>query len=128
MAARIMQCVLAGVLAAISVGLLVSLHRLQVDVGVVRIPAGLLLGVLFQGAASIFLISVTGSRLPAAVLAAAWGIMVMPFAGRGAGGGVLMPAVIAEQAQYAGWIVQGIGVLVPFAVIAGETVRRRRSR
>ena len=42
---------------------------------------------------------------------------------------VLLPAVIADQAQYSGWIVQGIGILIPFALALVFTVAGRgRSR
>ncbi|MFC0675774.1 hypothetical protein [Brachybacterium hainanense] len=127
-AGRIMQCVLAGVIALISVGLMVSLHRLSIDVLGLALPLGLVLGGLFQTVASIFLLAVTGSRLPVLVLACVWGIAVMPLAGAGAGGGVLMPAVIGGRMQVSGWIVQGLGVLIPFLVALAVTLLRRRRR
>lgn len=128
LAARLMQCVLAGVLAAICVGFQVALHRWQLDAAGLVLPVGLVLGALLETVSCVLLVAVAGSRVPVAVLACAWGIMVMPFAGRGIGGGVLMPAVIEGQAQYSGWILQAVGVLVPVAVILGETLRRRRAR
>lgn len=124
--ARISQVVLGVVITVLSVVLLVTTHRLRVDVGGVDVPAGLLLGTAFQVTACVFLYAATGSRLPLAVVGSLWGLLAMPFLGRGAGGGVLFPAEIAGQPQISGWIVQGIGVLLPFVVILAITVLRRR--
>lgn len=115
------------ILAAISVLLLVTTHRLTVTVGGFGLPVGLLMGAVFQLAASLFLVASTGRRLPLIVLTAAWGTLVIPFAGNGAGGGVLMPGALGDQVQYQGWIVQLIGVGVPLAVLVVLwAVRMRR--
>ena len=73
----------------------------------------------------------TGTRFPLLVLGALWGILATPFLGEGAGGGVLMPAEIAGQAQFSGWIVQGLGVGIPYLtalVITLAPRSRRRAR
>lgn len=128
LAARFSQAALAIVLTILSVVLLVTTHRLKVALGGVELPAGLLFGTVFQLTACVFLYTATGSRLPLVILGSLWGLLAMPFLGRGVGGGVLFPAVIAEQVQYSGWIVQGIGVLLPFAVALVITLLRRRRR
>src|SRR5699024_2111614 len=70
---------------------------------------------VFRGAA-------TGSRFPLRVLGCLWGVLATPFLGEGAGGGVLLPAVIADVPQLSGWIVQGIGLIIPFLVVGLLTV------
>lgn len=124
--ARVSQAVMAVVIAVISVLFLITTHRMRLDLGPVQVPTGLLLGLLFQVTACVFLVASTGARLPLLLLGSLWGLIAGPFLGRGAGGGVLVPAVVAEQTQYAGWIVQGIGILVPFAAALMVTLRRRR--
>lgn len=124
---RVVQVIVALVIAAISVMLMVTTHRAAFDVLGVRLPVGLLLGGLFQLAASVFLVSATGRRLPLVVLAAAWGVFVMPLAGTSAGGGVLMPGVLAGVVQYQGWIVQALGVGIPLLVLAVLWVTRMRA-
>jgi hypothetical protein len=126
-AARISQVICALVIGAVSVLLLVTLHRVQLSVLGLSLPIGLVIGAVFQFACSTFLWASTGARLPVVVLGCVWGLMVMPFAGRGAGGGVLMPAIIGEQTQYSGWIVQGIGVAVPFVFLGVQLLVARRS-
>ncbi|MFC7373838.1 MULTISPECIES: hypothetical protein [unclassified Brachybacterium] len=127
LAARLTQATMAIVLAVISVLLMVTTHRVRLEIGGVDWPAGLLFGGAFQVVACVFLYAATGSRLPVVVLGCLWGLLASPFLGRGAGGGVLMPAVISEQTQYSGWIVQGLGVAIPFAVALVVTLRRRLS-
>lgn len=126
LATRIGQVAMAIVPALLLVALMTAVHRLRVELGGFELPAGLLFGAAYQVVTCVFLYAVTGSRLPLVALGALWGMLVMPLAGRGAGGGVLMPAVIGEQAQYSGWILQGIGVFVPFLVAAAITLLRRR--
>ena len=126
--ARLAQVAMAIVLAVISVALLVATHRVQLELLGVHWPVGLLLGAVFQVVTCVFLYSATGSRLPLVVLGSLWGILAMPLMGRGVGGGVLMPAVIGEQAQYSGWIVQGLGLGIPFLVAAAITAVRLRRR
>ncbi|PWH07061.1 hypothetical protein DEO23_07825 [Brachybacterium endophyticum] len=125
-AARISQVLSALVVAVISVLLLVTMHRLQWDVLGIGLPVGLLFGAVFQAVCSLFLWASTGSRLPVLVLGCIWGLMVMPLAGNGAGGGVLMPAVLGRQPQYSGWIIQGIGVAVPFVFLGAQMLLSRR--
>lgn len=127
-AARLAQVAMAIVLAVISVGLLVTTHRVQLELLGVDWPVGLLFGAAFQVVTCVFLYAATGSRLPLVVLGALWGILAMPLMGRGVGGGVLMPAVIGEQAQYSGWIVQGLGLGIPFLVAGAITAARLRRR
>lgn len=98
----------------LSVLVLVTVHRLTLDLLGITIPAGLLLCTVYQVMTCAFLWAVTGSRLPLAVSGALWGILATPFLGNGAGGGVLLPGVIGDQAQYSGWIVQGLGMGIPF--------------
>lgn len=129
LAARLGQAAMAIVLAIVSVLLLVTTHRFELTVLGADLPAGLLFGAAFQAVVCLFLWSATGTRFPLLVLGSLWGLLAGPFLGEGAGGGVLMPAVIAEQAQYSGWIVQGIGILIPFALALVITVAGRgRSR
>nr|WP_239552093.1 hypothetical protein [Brachybacterium muris] len=120
------QVALAIVIAVLSVVLLVTTHRVRLALGGVDLPAGLLFGTAFQVTACVFLYAATGSRLPLVVLGSLWGLLAMPFLGRGVGGGVLFPAVIGDQVQLSGWIVQGIGVLLPFAMALVITALRRR--
>ncbi|MBM7500020.1 hypothetical protein JOD52_000860 [Brachybacterium muris] len=126
LAARMSQVALAIVIAVLSVVLLVTTHRVRLALGGVDLPAGLLFGTAFQVTACVFLYAATGSRLPLVVLGSLWGLLAMPFLGRGVGGGVLFPAVIGDQVQLSGWIVQGIGVLLPFAMALVITALRRR--
>lgn len=113
-------------LAIISILLVIPAHRLSLDAGGVPIPLGLILGALFQLLASVALWATTGSRLPTLVFGCVWGLLAIPFAGAGRGGGLLMPATIAGQAQYSGLLIQAIGVFVPLAVVAALTVLRAR--
>lgn len=126
LAARMSQVALAVVIAILSVVLLVTTHRLRLALGWVDLPVGLLFGTAFQVTACVFLYAATGSRLPLVVVGSLWGLLAMPFLGRGVGGGVLFPAVIGDQVQLSGWIVQGIGVLLPFAMALVITALRRR--
>ncbi|WP_241237300.1 hypothetical protein [Brachybacterium saurashtrense] len=129
LAARLAQAAMAIVLAIVSVLLMLTTHRLSLDVLGAAIPVGLLFGALFQGVVCVFLWAATGARLPLLVLGCLWPVLAIPFLGEGVGGGVLLPAVIAGQVQLSGWIVQAIGVGVPFLVAALATVAdRRRSR
>ncbi|WP_193636288.1 hypothetical protein [Brachybacterium subflavum] len=127
-AARISQVVAAIVVAVVSVLLLVTMHRLQLTIAGVDLPVGLVFGAVFQFAASTFLWAATGARLPVVVLGCIWGLMVLPFAGTSPGGGVLMPAVIAQKAQISGWIVQGIGIVVPFVFLGIQHLASRPTR
>lgn len=124
--ARAAQVIAAGVLGVISALLMVTTHRAQLDVAGVSLPIGLIIGGAFQLAASIFLVTATGRRLPLLVLTIVWGLVALPFAGRGAGGGILMPAAIGGVPQYSGWIVQGLGVLIPLLVLAALWILRIR--
>lgn len=126
-AARLAQVVMAIVLAVLSVVLMVATHRVRVELLGIDWPAGLVFGAVFQIVSCVFLYAATGSRLPLLVLGSVWGILAMPMTGRGVGGGVLMPAVIGEQAQYSGWIAQILGLAIPF-VVAGVITARRLSR
>lgn len=126
LAARMSQVALAVVIAILSVVLLVTTHRLRLALGGVDLPVGLLFGTAFQVTACVFLYAATGSRLPLVVVGSLWGLLAMPFLGRGVGGGVLFPAVIGDQVQLSGWVVQGIGVLLPFAMALVITALRRR--
>lgn len=128
--ARVSQVLMALVLAAISVMLLLATHRLEVTLLGIDLPAGLAFGVLFQIVISVFLWSSTGTLLPVLVLGCLWGMLATPFLGEGAGGGVMLPAMLGDVPQYQGWIVQGIGMGVPFlvaGVIALAARRRRRA-
>jgi hypothetical protein len=126
-AARAGQLVLAVVLCAVSLFLLIPLHRFSIDLGGAHLPVGLLFALVFQVVVSVFLWAATGAYLPVIVLACLWGLGVMPFAGNGAGGGVLMPAALGDRIQLQGWVIQAIGVLVPFAVLLVVRWRERRT-
>lgn len=129
MAARLTQAAMAVVLAIISVLLLITTHRVELGLFGVQLPAGLVFGAVFQVVACVFLWSATGSLMPLVVLGSLWGLLATPFLGRGVGGGVLLPAQIAEQPQYSGWIVQLLGIGIPFAIAALITlVRISRAR
>ena len=45
-----------------------------------------------------------------------------PGPGESVGGGVLLPAVIGGVPQITGWIVQGLGLVIPFLLAAVITV------
>ncbi len=124
LASRVAQVIAAIVLAAVSVLLMVTTHRTTAEVVGLELPVGLVLGGAFQLAASVFLLAATGRRLPLVVLAVGWALLVIPFAGTGAGGGVMMPGSIAGTAQYSGWIVQILGVGIPLVLAAVVWVRR----
>lgn len=129
--ARLAQAAMAIVLAIVSVLLMVATHRAEVTLAGIDLPAGLVLGAVLQVVISVFLWAATGTRFPLLVLGSLWGILATPFLGEGAGGGVLMPAEIAGQAQFSGWIVQGLGVGIPFLtalVITLAPRSRRRAR
>lgn len=126
LSARLAQAAMAVVLTVISVLLLVTTHRLEITLLGVELPAGLLFGALFQVTTCGFLWAATGSRFPLLVLGCLWGVLAMPFLGESAGGGVLMPAVLGDVPQYSGWIVQGIGLVIPFLFAGMLTVARRR--
>ncbi|SLM98531.1 hypothetical protein FM106_16095 [Brachybacterium faecium] len=129
LAARFAQAAMAIVLAIVSVLLLLTTHRMQLAVLGVELPVGLLFGAAFQTLTCVFLWAATGSRFPLLVLGCLWGVLATPFLGEGAGGGVLLPAVIADVPQLSGWIVQGIGLIIPFLVVGLLTVvGRARSR
>lgn len=129
LAARLTQAAMAVVLAIVSVLLMITTHRVELSVLGPDLPVGLLFGALFQVVVNVFLWASTGSRLPLLVLGCLWGVLAMPFLGEGMGGGVLMPAMLGTEPQYSGWIVQGLGLVIPF-LIAGliTLVRRFRSR
>ena len=129
LAARLTQAAMAVVRAIVSVLLMITLHRVELPVAGLRLPVGLLFGALFQVVTSVFLWAATGSRLPLLVLGSLWGLLAMPFLGEGLGGGVLMPAMLGTEPQYSGWVVQGLGLVIPF-LIAGliTLVRRARTR
>lgn len=112
--------------AILSVALMTATHRLRLELGGVQLPAGLLFAAAYQLVTCLFLYAATGSRLPLVALGALWGMLVAPLSGRGAGGGVLMPAVIGEQVQYSGWVLQGLGVFGPFVVAGVITLLRLR--
>lgn len=129
LAARLTQAAMAVVLAIVSVLLMITTHRVELTVLGLDLPVGLLFGALFQVVTCVFLWAATGSRLPLLVLGCLWGVLAMPFLGEGVGGGVMMPAMLGTEPQYSGWIVQGLGLVIPF-LIAGliTLVRRSRSR
>lgn len=127
--ARLVQAAMALVLAIVSVLLMLTTHRVELQLLGADLPVGLLFGAVFQVVACAFLWAATGSRLPLIVLGCLWGVLATPFLGEGAGGGVLLPAMLLDVPQYSGWIVQGIGLLVPFLVAGLITVvTRSRSR
>jgi hypothetical protein len=123
--ARLGQAAMAVGLTVVSVLLLVTTHRLEVAVLGVDLPAGLLFGAAFQVVVCLFLWASTGTRFPLLVLGALWGLLAGPFLGEGAGGGVLMPAEIAGEVQLSGWVVQAIGIGIPFLVALALTLVRR---
>jgi len=129
LAARCAQGAMAIVLAIISVLLMLTTHRMELGLLGVDLPVGLLFGAAFQVVVCVFLWAATGSRFPLLVLGCLWGMLATPFLGEGVGGGVLLPAVVGEVPQLSGWIVQGIGLVVPFLVAGLLTVvGRSRSR
>lgn len=127
LSARVVQGVMALVLAVLSVLLMITTHRLELGIGGVELPIGLLFGAIYQVVTCVFLWAATGSRFPLLVLGCLWGMIATPFLGEGAGGGVLMPAVVRDQQQYSGWIVQGLGLVIPFLIAGVLTLRGRRS-
>lgn len=128
LAARLVQAVMAIVLAIVSVLLMLTTHRLELTVLGFDLPVGLLFGAVLQIVICIFLWSATGSRFPLLVLGCLWGMIATPFLGQSVGGGVLLPAVIADVPQLSGWIVQGLGIALPFLVAGAITLVRMRTR
>lgn len=129
LAARLAQAAMAIVLAIISVLLMLTTHRVELELLGVDLPAGLLFGAAFQALTCVFLWASTGSRFPLLVMGCLWGILATPFLGEGIGGGVMLPAVVADVPQLSGWIVQGLGLVIPFLVAGVITVAgRARSR
>lgn len=126
LSARITQGIMGVVLTVLSVLLMLTTHRMQLSLGGVDLPVGLVFGGAFQVVTCVFLYSATGSRLPLVVVGSLWGLVALPFLGHGAGGGVLMPAELAGRLQLAGWIVQGLGVGIPFLAVLVITLWRRR--
>ena len=126
--ARLGQAAMAVVLTIVSVPLLLTTHRVELAVLGADLSAGLLFGAAFQVVVSLFLWAATGTRFPVLVLGALWGLAAAPFLGQGAGGGVLLPAELAGQVQLSGWIVQGIGIGVPFLVVLAMTLVGRGRR
>ncbi|MCS6712424.1 hypothetical protein JSY14_10440 [Brachybacterium sp. EF45031] len=124
MSRRLGQVLLAVVVGVVSAALMIVVHRAGVELGGVRWPVGLVLGAAFQLAASLFLLAATGSRLPVLMMLLTWVAAAMALLGEGAGGGVLVPAQLAGRPQYAGWVVQVLGVVIPAAVIAAASIRR----
>lgn len=124
LAARLAQAAMAIVLAIASVLLMLTTHRMELELLGVELPAGLLFGAVFQVVTCLFLWGATGSRFPLLVLGGLWGMLATPFLGESVGGGVLLPAVIADVPQVSGWIVQGLGVAIPFLVAGVITLAR----
>ncbi|WP_246955882.1 hypothetical protein [Brachybacterium sp. Marseille-Q7125] len=127
--ARVVQVAMAVVLTIISVLLMVTTHRVSVDVAGLTLPVGLLFAAVLQVVICVFLWAASGARLPLLVVGMLWGLLATPFLGRGAGGGVLFPAQIGDQVQYSGLVVQALGILIPFIVAAVVSIgARRRAR
>ncbi|WP_394214467.1 hypothetical protein [Brachybacterium vulturis] len=122
LAARLAQAAMAIVLAIISVLLMLTTHRLELGMFGPEVPVGMLFGAVFQVVTCVFLWSATGSRFPLLVLGCLWGMLATPFLGRSVGGGVLLPAMIGDVPQLSGWIVQGLGIAIPFLAAAVITV------
>ncbi|MDN5899605.1 MAG: hypothetical protein L0H74_06000 [Brachybacterium sp.] len=122
LAARLAQAAMAIVLAIISVLLMLTTHRMQFGLFGFDVPAGLLFGAVFQVVTCVFLWSATGSRFPLLVLGCLWGMLATPFLGESVGGGVLLPAMIGDVPQLSGWVVQGLGLVIPFLIAGGITV------
>ncbi|MDN5599009.1 MAG: hypothetical protein ACTHV2_00035 [Brachybacterium sp.] len=131
LAARFAQAAMAIVLAIISVLLMLTTHRMEVALLGVDVPAGMLFGAAFQVVTCVFLWSATGSRFPLLVLGCLWGMLATPFLGESVGGGVLLPAMIGDVPQLSGWVIQGLGLAIPFLAaavitVAGTFARRAR--
>lgn len=125
--ARLAQAAMAIVLAIASVLLMLTTHRMEVALLGVGLPVGLVFGAALQIVICVFLWSATGSRFPLLVLGGLWGMLATPFLGESVGGGVLLPAVVAEVPQLSGWIVQGLGILIPFLMAGLFTLLERRA-
>lgn len=121
--AQVTQAVVLSILAAV---LMITTHRVRVELGGVDWPVGLLFGAVFQVVCCVFAYASTGARLPLLLMGSLWGPFVLPFLARGAGGGVLLPAEIAGQVQYSGWVVQLLGIGIPFVAVAVVSLGRRR--
>lgn len=115
-----------ALLGIVSALLMVTCHRLSLDVAGLELPIGLILGAVLQTACCVFLLASTGRRLGVVVLAVVWFLVALPFAGQSAGGGVLMPAAIGEEVQYQGWAVQILGIGIPLLALAACWVQRIR--
>ncbi|ATG55296.1 hypothetical protein CFK41_11365 [Brachybacterium ginsengisoli] len=125
--ARLAQAAMAIVLTIVSVLLMLTTHRLQLALGGIDLPAGLVFGAVLQIVICVFLWSATGSRFPLLLVGGLWGMLATPFLGESIGGGVLLPAQVADIPQISGWIVQGLGILIPFLMAGLVTVLGRRA-
>lgn len=124
---RVVEVLSGAGLGVVSGFVLVGVHRMSVSLGGVELPWGLLFGAVFQIVGCVLLIALSGRKLPLAVFALVFAAMSMLFAGTSAGGGVLMPGEIAGVAQWQGWAVQIMGVLIPCLAIALVWARQIRA-
>ena len=106
--------IIVGVIAGVFGGLVViGTHRMRSTVGGVSVPWGVAFGCAFQTIATLGLIALSGRKLPLFMDALAFTLVAMYFSGTSLGGGLLVPAQIAGEAQWQGWAAQFLGVIVP---------------
>lgn len=124
---KVSEIALAAVLAVVSALFMVTCHRVTHDIAGVQVLTGLAAGMLMQFACCVLLLTTTGRRFGLVVLAVVWALVVLPFAGQGAGGSVLMPAALAGDTQLRSWAAQISGVLIPCLVLVVLWIGRMRT-
>ncbi|CAM4124942.1 MULTISPECIES: hypothetical protein [Helcobacillus] len=116
---RIAQFATGAVLGVLSAFVLIGMHRVSAEIGGVTVPWGLAFGALFQVVACVLVVAWFDAKLPLIILAAVFALLALMFSGPSPGGGILMPAEVNGEAQYSGWLIQLIGVLIPLIAAAG---------
>ncbi len=112
-ASRATEIVVGAIVGVLGGLVVIGTHRMRSTVGGVQLPWGLALGFAFQAIATVGLVALSGRKLPLFMEALAFTLVAMYFSGTSLGGGLLVPAQIAGEAQWQGWVAQFLGVIVP---------------
>ncbi|MCT1955385.1 hypothetical protein M3C92_03995 [Dermabacter hominis] len=111
--------IVVGAIVGVLGGLVViGTHRMRSTVQDVSVPWGLLFGCAYEVVATCMLVALSGRKLPLFIDALAFTLVAVYFSGTSLGGGLLVPAQIAGEAQWQGWAAQFLGVIVPLVGVA----------
>ncbi|WP_279063011.1 hypothetical protein [Dermabacter hominis] len=111
--------IVVGAIVGVLGGLVViGTHRMRSTVHDVSVPWGLLFGCAYEVVATCMLVALSGRKLPLFIDALAFTLVAVYFSGTSLGGGLLVPAQIAGEAQWQGWVAQFLGVIVPLVGVA----------